>query len=130
MSTLELSAAIAAAVAELERDFGSVAVEPDGEGGAFVRVEDVDVGEGWVPRLVPIEFQVQYNYPFAAIYPYYTVPEIRRANGSGWPSGLQRVDWRGRQVAQISLRSPRWQPNIETAASNLAQVRHWFHTTT
>ena len=129
MSTLELSEVIVGAIAELQRDFGSVGAEPDGLGGAFVRVDEIDVGERWLPRLIPIEFQIQFSYPYAAIYPYYTVPELQRVDGKVWPTALQQVDWRGRQVVQISLRSTRWQPAVETAASNLAQVRHWFWTT-
>jgi hypothetical protein len=125
MSTLQLTPLLAAAIGELERDFGDVSCEPDGSGGAYVRVADVEAGPLWEPQLIPVEFQVQFNYPYAAIYPYYTIDELLRVDGS-WPNALQHVDWRGRRVVQISLRATRWQPNIETASSALAQVRHWL----
>ena len=129
MSALQLAASVAAAIDELERDFGNVTYEPDGSGGAYVGVGDIDAGPLWVPRLIPVEFHVQFNYPYAAIYPYYTTDELRRVDGSS-PNALQRVDWRGRRVVQISLRATRWQPNIETASSALAQVRHWLQAPT
>jgi hypothetical protein len=125
VSTLELAPPLSAAIHELERDFGDITCEPDGAGGAYVRVSEVEAGPLWDPTVIPIEFQILFNYPFAAIYPYYTIDELRRVDGA-WPNALQHVDWRGRRVVQISLRATRWQPNLETASSALAQVRHWL----
>jgi hypothetical protein len=129
MSTLQLTPHIAAAIEELERDFGDVTVEPDGSGGVYVRVGEVQAGPQWEPAIIPVEFQILFNYPFAAIYPYYTTDELSRVEGA-WPTAMQHVDWRGRRVVQISLRATRWQPNIETASSALAQVRHWLQAPT
>ncbi len=125
MSTLQLAPPLAAAIHELGRDFGDVTCEPDGAGGVYVQVAEVQAGPQWEPAVIPVEFQILFNYPFAAIYPYYTTDELRRVDGA-WPNALQQVDWRGRRVVQISLRATRWQPNIETASSALAQVRHWL----
>jgi hypothetical protein len=130
MPAVQFAQPLAAALDEIERDFGTVSAEPDGSGGAYVRVDSVEAGPRWSPTLIPVEFQLLYNYPFAAIYPYYTTIELQRVDGGPWPSALQRADWRGRQVVQISLRSTRWQPGIETASSSLAQVRHWLHNPT
>jgi hypothetical protein len=130
VSALELAQPLAVALDELNRDFGSLHAEPDGSGGVVVTVGSVEAGERWRPIVVPIEFQLLYNYPFAAIYPYYTTIELQRVDGEPWPPALQRVEWRGRQMVQISLRSTRWQPGIETASSSLAQVRHWLHNPT
>jgi len=118
----------AEAVEEIEAEFDAVSSEPDGEGGAFVVVESIDAGDRWVPDLLAVEFQILFNYPYAAIYPYYTTPELRRADAGQLPQGLQRVEWRGRQVTQISLRSNHWEPQHDTALSKLKQVRHWLQT--
>ena len=127
-ATSGLPPAIATAIAELEEDFEEMALEPDGTGGVFVSVPGIHLGKRWDPSVVTIEFAVPYNYPFAPIYPYYTTPALRRTDGGPWPQALQLVTWRGRPVAQISLRASRWQPSHDTAASNLSLVRHWFQT--
>lgn len=116
---------VAGAIRELEQEF-ELAVEPDGNGGAIVSVLGVDLGERWAPRIVDISFNVAFNYPFAPIYPFYTSPALERRDGGEWPSALQRVDWRGNQVTQISLRANHWNPNVDTANGAVIQALHWF----
>jgi hypothetical protein len=125
LTTETVSASVAAAIAELERHH-DVAVEPDGSGGAIVTVLTIDLGPRWSPQIVDLIFAIAFNYPFAPIYPFYTEPALSRTDDGAWPSALQRVGWRGREVMQISLRSNRWNPNVDTAAGAVAQVAHWF----
>lgn len=119
---------IADAVEELERLFGAVDVEPDDTGGAYVTVREVDLGERWTPRVVPLSFQLAFNYPHAAVYPYYCPAGVARVDGSGWPQAMQLTAWRGEPVAQISLRANRWSPAHDSAAGAVAQVRRFFQT--
>lgn len=121
-----LSSGALEAITEIEAEFDNVGSEADGDGGAYIRVEEIEIGERWTPQIVPIEFQVLFNYPFAVVYPYYTVPELERADGGPWPDALQKVQWRERQVTQISLRSNNWQPQYDTAVNSLRLVCHWF----
>lgn len=121
-----VTAAITEAVAELERLFGSVDVEPDGTGGAYVTVRELDLGERWTPKVVPLSFQLAYNYPYAAVYPFYCPAGLQRADGGAWPPALQQVMWRDRSVVQISLRANRWSPAHDSAAGAVAQVRRFF----
>lgn len=125
MTAETMSAPVETAIVELEREYG-VAVEPDGSGGAIVTVSPVDLGPRWSPQSVELIFAIAFNYPFAAIYPFYTEPALSRTDGGAWPSALQRVGWRGREVTQISLRANRWNPSVDTAAGAVAQVAHWF----
>lgn len=125
MTTETVSASVASAIVELEREY-EVAVEPDGTGGAIVTVNAADLGPKWSPQVVDLIFVIAFNYPFAPIYPFYTEPVLSRADGGAWPSALQRVGWRGREVTQISLRANRWNPSVDTAAGAVAQVAHWF----
>jgi hypothetical protein len=127
--TTGVSSAVAAAIGELEAEYESVTWEADGSGGAYVTVAPLVVGPRWQPSEVPVTFQVAFNYPFAAIYPFYTTHELNRVDGGMWPSALQKVGWRDQQVLQISLRANRWQPAYDTASSALALVGHWFRTT-
>jgi len=122
-----MTEAVEAAVKELQAEY-QVTVEPEDQGGAYVTVDAVDLGPKWQPNTTQIEFVIAYNYPFAAIYPYYARPDLQRADGRAWPSALQRVSWRGRDLIQVSLRCNRWQPAHDTASNSLRMVIHWFHT--
>lgn len=119
---------IADAVEELERLFGEVDVEPDGAGGAYVTVREIDIGERWTPRFVPLSFQLAFNYPHAAVYPYYCPAGVARVGGGGWPAAMQPTTWCGEPMMQISLRANRWSPACDSAAGAIAQVRHFFQT--
>jgi hypothetical protein len=126
LTVTDLSPAVATAIAELEREYAEVSANPDGTGGAFLTIKSLDLGPKWSPRVVDLSFQVAFNYPFAAIYPFYTAPPLTRTDGGPSPAALQRVGWRGADVTQISLRANRWNPNVDTAVGAVAQVGHWF----
>lgn len=123
-----VAAPIADAVAELERLFGTVDVEPDQTGGAYVTVREIDLSERWAPRVVPLTFQLAFNYPHSAVYPYYCPAGVARVDGSGWPQAMQPTTWRGEPMVQISLRANRWSPAHDSAAGAVAQVRRFFQT--
>lgn len=126
--SVTITAAISEAVEELERLFGEVEVEPDGEGGAYVTVRELDLGEKWAPQVVPLSFQLPFNYPHAAVYPYYSPQGLARADGGVCPPALQPVTWRGLPMVQISLRANRWSPTHDSAAGSVGQVVHFFQT--
>lgn len=125
MTAGTISAPVETAIADLEREY-DVIVEPDGSGGAIVTVSPIDLGPKWLPQSIDLIFATAFNYPFAAIYPFYAEPALSRTDDGAWPSALQRVSWRGRDVTQISLRANRWNPNVDTAIGAVAQVAHWF----
>lgn len=120
--------AVGEAIIELEGEFSEVETEEDGEGGAFVAVGGIETVGRWLPELVTIEFRVLFNYPHAAIYPFYTTPDLQLADAGPLPQGIQRVEWRGRAMTQISLNSPHWSPQHDSAISKVKQVRHWLQT--
>jgi hypothetical protein len=129
MSAMSANAtAVDAAIEMIEREFPGASWEPDGEGGALVAVPDFALGGRWSPAVVTLEFQLLFNYPFAAVYPYFTTSELVRADGIERPPALQVVQWRSRQMTQISLRSNNWNPQHDSAVSSLKLVRHWFET--
>lgn len=123
-----ITTAIDEAVEELEQLFGPVEVVPDESGGAYVTVAELDLGERWSPQIVPISFQLAFNYPHAAVYPYYCPAGLQRVDGGPVPSALQTVTWRGHEMTQISLRANRWSPVHDSAAGCLGQVLQFFRT--
>jgi hypothetical protein len=126
-STLDVAESVSGAIAELEEAF-TVSAEPTGDGGALVTVHALELGDRWQPNQIELVFEVAYNYPYAAIYPYFTTSLLNRADGGQWPTALQRVDWRGAPRTQISLRANRWNPQIDKATGAVLQVQRWFET--
>jgi Prokaryotic E2 family E len=120
--------AVGEAITELEGEFSEVNAEEDGEGGAYVAVGGIETLSRWLPELLTIEFRVLFNYPHAAIYPFYTTPDLQLADGGLLPQAIQRVEWRGRALTQISLNSPRWSPQHDSAISKVKQVSRWLQT--
>lgn len=124
MSTCVIAAPVAVALADLEQAFpGRVSYEPDEAGGTFVAIAGCALGDGWTHPIADLAFHLPFNYPWAAIYPYYLTTET-------WPNSmvapaLQRVVWRGRQVIQVSLRHTSWTPEIDTALGCVRQTLQW-----
>jgi hypothetical protein len=123
----ELPSDVAAAIADLAHEFGVTEVESTGDGGAYVKLNEIEIGPRWQPTHAELSFLVPFNFPYAYIYPFYTDQVLTRADGGDQPNALQRVNWRGRDVTQISLRPNRWQPQYESASSLVYLVQHWFH---
>ena len=119
-----ISEPVARAIAALRASF-EVAFELTGDGGAVVTVHELEIGERWRPSVIDLTFEIAFNYPFAAIYPYFGPSGVVRVDGAGEPA-LQQVEWRGAARTQISLRANRWNPQIDTAAGAVLQVQDWF----
>jgi hypothetical protein len=120
-----LNPGVANGLAELEEAFpGRVASEPDGSGGAYVTITEIELGESWTVPAADLSFQLLYNYPAAAVYPYYLPAEAVPV--AGMPPALQRVSWRGREVNQLSLRNSRWTPTHDNAVGCVVQTGDWL----
>lgn len=116
---------VAEGIAELEQAFpGRVRFEPDGSGGAYVTVEDIDLGPRFSTSAAALTFQLAYNYPAAAPYPFY-LPADASPTGA-WPQALQPIEWRGFRVIQVSLRHTNWDPHRDTAVGSVVQVASWL----
>ncbi len=120
-----LSETVRAALVQLEEMFELV-VEPHETGSAIVTVHGIEISSKWSPPVIDLTFEIPFNYPFAAIYPYYTRSELARTHGAANPSALQRVQWRDGVWTQISLRANKWSPQVDTAVGAVLQVQHWL----
>ena len=117
------------AIAEIQQAFPAhtVEVEAEAQGGAHVIVHDLVIGEQYVPFTTWIGFTISYQYPYADVYPHYLDAGLRRVDGLVQGAGLQfPVNWRNRQVIQVSRRSNRWNAAIDTAATKLTKVLTWL----
>ena len=112
-------------VRQLEERFGDrVHAEPDGAGGAYVTVADIELGDRWNVPVASLSFHLPYNYPAAALYPFYLPGGTEPIDS--WPSALQLVQWRGIPVIQVSLRHTNWHPAHDSAVGSVLQVQSWL----
>jgi hypothetical protein len=110
----------------------TVSVEEDGDGGAFVEVDNLVLGQQYDPEKSFVRFRITFQYPFADVYPHFVVAELKRkdskplgesfhSNNEGWqpPTGTTKT-------TMVSRRSERRDPTTETAAIKLEKVLAWI----
>jgi len=115
----------AVAHADLEKAFpGRVTSEPDGLGGAIVAIAGVPMPTGWPLNHSQLMFVIPFNFPAIPIYPYY-IPADAAPEGA-LDQALQRIDWRGQSVLQLSLRHTAWRPGLDTILGSVLQAMDWL----
>ena len=125
MNTTVIAPEVARALGELQEAFpGRLASEPDGLGGALVSIADTRLPEAWPATHSALMFVIPFNFPAIPVYPYYIAAEVAPAGALG--EGLQRVQWRGRSVLQLSLRHNRWRAGLDTVVGSVLQTMDWL----
>jgi hypothetical protein len=119
---------VAAAVEEIRQTFtgNPVEVEEEAQGGAYVIVRNLDVGERFKPAAIWLSFLISFQYPDSDVYPHFTDAGFARADGIALGAGFSGVTWREQSVLQVSRRSNRWNPAVDTAAGKLINVLEWM----
>ena len=119
---------VAQAIDELRATFDqcSVEAEADGSGGAYVVVRDLPLGLPYVQTNIWIGFQITFQYPYADVYPHFTDSNLTRKDGAGLGGGFGSAQFRGQPAIQISRRSNKLNPAIDTAALKLLKVLQWL----
>lgn len=125
---MALKAAVQQAIREIEESFVGrrVEVTEDGQGGARVRVHDLDLGGQYEPPKSWIEFVITFQYPEADVYPHFLVGGLRRVNGGALGTEFQQVQWNNSTVTQLSRRSNNRNQDLDTAAIKLNKVLAWI----
>lgn len=121
--------AVEQAVAEIKAAYpdSPVTVCEDGEGGAYVIVEEVDVGSLYQPPRTWVGFRITFQYPYADTYPHYVRGDLGRIDGRPLGEGMSvNTTFEGRSAVQISRRSNRLDPRTETAIVKLQKVLIWL----
>jgi hypothetical protein len=122
---------IEAAIAEIKQAFPSSKIEviSEPQGGAYVVVQDLTIGERFIPSTTWIGFLITFQYPDADVYPHFVRGDLKRADGQPFPAGISGpTAWQNRPALQVSRRSNRWTAGVDTAASKLAKVLSWLGT--
>jgi hypothetical protein len=117
------------AIQEIRDEFPDLKIEVGDEpqGGAYMIVHDLPIGEQYTPATSWVGFLVTFQYPNADVYPHFIDPDVARVDGAPMINAFQRSQnfW-GRPAIQVSRRSNRWNPAVDTAAIKLAKVLEWI----
>ena len=128
----ELTPEVEEAIEEIRQAYlgHPVEVEPDGQGGAYVVVDDLEIGDQYAPSTSWVGFQIGFQYPQADVYPHLIDIKVRRLDGQALGEGFSDpnspMQWRSRTAIQVSRRSKRLNPATDTAALKLAKVLDWI----
>lgn len=126
MSTV--NPAVAKAIEDICNTFKQCAVkmEPDGSGGAIVVVRDIPMGCPYVQNKVWIGFQITCQYPYADVYPHFTIADLARSDGGNLGGGFGTATFRNQPAIQISRRSNKLNPETDTAVLKLLKIIEWM----
>lgn len=122
---------VSKAVERIRQHFpdSTVHVKEDGQGGAYVRVDPVDLGPTYTEqtRRTWIAFKIAHDYPFSDVYPHHVRRDLARADGQAHPTGFGTASaegW-GLESVQLSRRSNHRDAALETALHKLLKVIDW-----
>jgi hypothetical protein len=120
------------AITELQETWpdSRLTVRPDPQGGALVIVEDVPLGDPYEQDSSWVGFTLSFQYPYADVYPHFVRGDLRRRDGNGLGEAMTPATFDGRPAVQVSRRSNRHEPDLQTAAIKLHKVLEWMRTRT
>ena len=120
---------VEAAIAELKQVFDghTIDITPEAQGGAYIKVYDLEIGQQFTLSRTWIGFLINFQYPRSDVYPHFMDPTVQHADGFGWHGGISDpMDWNGTKAIQISRRSNHWDASRDTAAIKLVKVLEWL----
>lgn len=104
-----------------------VEVVPEAQGGAYVAVGNLPLGDRYAPCQSWVGFLIPFQYPSADVYPHFIDGTVTPTDGAPLGDGFSGpTEWQGRRAWQVSRRSNRWNPATDTAALKLAKVMEWL----
>ncbi len=120
---------VANAVRELKLAFPSSDIysQEDGEGGAYVIVEDVSIGCRYRPSSTWLGGHITALYPYADIYPLFISDNVQRVDGVAFePPVTPGAQFLERPALQVSRRNNQMQQNPQTAVAKFLKVLHFL----
>ncbi|MBD3676356.1 MAG: hypothetical protein HUJ26_22835 [Planctomycetaceae bacterium] len=117
------------AIQELKKTFGddNLSVTPDSDGGAFVIIHNIDLGEKYQPPVTWIGFRITFQCPEADVYPHFIDGNVKRSDGTKFGKGFSGPrKWQERHSLQISRRSHHINPLVDTPTTKLIKVIQWI----
>jgi hypothetical protein len=105
----------------------NVVVVDDPSGGAYVIVDQLDLGAKFLPSWSWLGAHLSPQLPYADIYPLFLGGDVRMASGAIWQAPVTPSHvFQGRNALQISLRSKGGDQLLQTPAQKFLKVLHWL----
>lgn len=127
---MPIKQAVRLAVDELCKAYpdSEILAREDGDGGVYLILESIHLGERFVPQSSWIGFRITFQYPYADCYPHFVRGDLKHASGQPLAgAGIQpKQTFEGRAAIQLSRRSKRLDPQTDTALLKLQKVLHWL----
>ena len=120
---------VANAIQELKWAFPSsdVCIQEDGDGGAYVIVEDVAIGSRYWPSSTWLGGHITALYPYADIYPLFIAGDVIRLDGVAFePPVTPGAQFLGRPALQVSRRNNHTQHYPQSAVAKFVKVLHFL----
>jgi hypothetical protein len=117
------------AIAEVRATFPDnvVMVEEEEQGGAYVFVEKLSIGEQYVPATSWVGFLITFQYPRADVYPHFLDGTVSRVDKQALGDAFSGpTSWRKRSAIQVSRKSNHLDSSIDSAATKLLKVLAWI----
>lgn len=110
---------------ELKQQFinSQFLIREDPRGGAYVIIENVPIGDKYIPTATWLGFQIPEQYPYADIYPVFMGEDVRKIDGASFNGAItlgHKFD--GRNAIQISRRNTRADSGFQKATSKILKV--------
>lgn len=118
------------AIAEIRSTFEghAVGVEPDGQGGAYVVIQGVELGPLYEQEDSWFGGHITFQCPYSDVYPLFVRPDLRRRDGRAIGDGTSNAGWRDKPAVQISRRSNRLNPATDRPVHKFLKVIEWLRT--
>jgi hypothetical protein len=122
--------AVRRALEELERAFpdSSLTAEEDGEGGANVVLDGIELGHPYDQPETWVGFKIGFQYPYADVYPHFVRHDLKRSDNKPLGEGMSAGSFLGKPAIQISRRSNNLDSSKQTATLKLVKVLEWLRT--
>lgn len=119
---------VAVAILEIEGAYPRATVTPkeDGQGGALVIVDPVELGPPYQQADTWVGFHITHLYPLPDIYPHHVRRDLVRLDGQALGSATSPSTFLARDSTQLSRRGNRWDGSRDTALLKLQRVIAWL----
>mgnify|MGYP000945829821 CR=1 FL=1 len=98
----------------------------DGEGGVYIIVEDVPLGTPYTQEITWVGFRITFQYPYSDVYPHFVQGDLKRIDGKGLGEATSAGTFENRAAIQISRKSNKLNPAVDTALLKLLKVLQWL----
>jgi|SRR5579862_3642402 len=116
---------VTAGIEELKRQFpmACLVVREDGQGGAYIVMEPVALGQKYKPDATWIGFHIPSQYPYADIYPVFIGADVLRADGVAFVAPVTAGhQFEGRPAIQVSRRNSAAQGGSQRVPTKVLKV--------